>query len=214
MDRRGCFITFEGIEGVGKSTQATRLADWLDGQGREVVRTREPGGAPLAERIRDLLKNAPHGSVPASSELLLIFAARAAHAEALLRPALEQGQWVVCDRFVDASVAYQGAGRRLGRERVQALADWLVPDLVPDLTLLLDLPLDVASDRLDGRGERDRFEQENNHFFERVREAYLALAKREPRRVHVIDASGTVDAVAARCRAVVSKYLDGGAHAG
>lgn len=214
MDRRGCFITFEGIEGVGKSTQATRLADWLDGQGREVVRTREPGGAPLAERIRDLLKNAPHGSVPASSELLLIFAARAAHAEALLRPALEQGQWVVCDRFVDASVAYQGAGRRLGRERVQALADWLVPDLVPDLTLLLDLPLDVASDRLDGRGERDRFEQENNHFFERVREAYLALAKREPRRVHVIDASGTVDAVAARCRAVVSNYLDGGTHAG
>lgn len=209
MAGRGRFITFEGIEGVGKSTQVTRLAEWLAGQGRDVVRTREPGGAPLAERIRELLKDAPRGSVPATSELLLIFAARAAHAEALLRPALERGQWVVCDRFVDASIAYQGAGRRLGRERVESLAGWLVPDLVPDLTLVLDLPQCVASERLDARGERDRFEQENDHFFERVREAYLELAEREPQRVRIVDATGTVDEVAGRCRALVGARLCG-----
>ncbi len=207
MSARGRFITFEGVEGVGKSTQVQRLADWLAGQGRDVVRTREPGGAPLAEKVRELLKQSPHGSIPATSELLLIFAARAAHAEALLRPTLERGQWVVCDRFVDASIAYQGAGRGLGRERVEALAEWLVPDLVPDLTLVLDLPIDAGFERLDARGERDRFEQEDGVFFRRVRDAYLELADREPRRVHIVDARGTVEEVAQRCRDVVAAHL-------
>ena len=211
MTPRGRFITFEGVEGVGKSTQIQHLADWLMRRGRDVVRTREPGGAPLAEKVRELLKQSPHGSVPAASELLLIFAARAAHAEALLRPALASGQWVVCDRFVDASIAYQGAGRGLGRERVEALADWVVPDLVPDLTLVLDLPIDTAFERLDARGERDRFEQEDGVFFRRVREAYLELAEREPRRVHIVDAGGTVKEVAQRCRGIVASYLPGAA---
>jgi len=209
MSARGRFITFEGVEGVGKSTQVQRLADWLTGQGRDVVRTREPGGAPLAENVRKLLKQSPHGSIPATSELLLIFAARAAHADALLRPALLRGQWIVCDRFVDASIAYQGAGRGLGRERVEALAEWLVPDLVPDLTLVLDLPIDAAFQRLDARGERDRFEQEDGVFFRRVREAYLELADREPDRVRIVDASGTEEEVARRCRDLVAASLPG-----
>jgi len=204
---RGRFITFEGVEGVGKSTQVQHLADWLAEQGRDVVRTREPGGAPLAEKVRDLLKQSPHGSIPATSELLLIFAARAAHANELLRPALVHGQWVVCDRFVDASIAYQGAGRGLGRERIEALAEWLVPDLVPDLTLVLDLPIETAFERLDARGERDRFEQEDGVFFRRVSAAYRELAEREPHRVHIIDARGTEEEVAQRCRDIVKTYL-------
>ncbi|HYW76977.1 MAG TPA: dTMP kinase [Gammaproteobacteria bacterium] len=209
MTARGRLITFEGVEGVGKSTQVQRLADWLAEQGRDVVCTREPGGAPLAEKVRELLKQSPHGSIPATSELLLIFAARVAHADALLRPALARGQWVVCDRFVDASIAYQGAGRGLGRERVENLAEWLVPDLVPDLTLVLDLPIDAAFERLDARGERDRFEQEDGVFFRRVREAYLEQAGREPHRVHIVNASGAVDEVARRCRDIVAAHLTG-----
>ncbi|MGA7966697.1 MAG: dTMP kinase [Gammaproteobacteria bacterium] len=208
MTTRGKFITFEGVEGVGKSTQVERLAATLREQGRNVVCTREPGGALLAEAVRDLLKHSPRGTVTPSAELLLIFAARSAHAEALLRPALAAGNWVVCDRFVDASIAYQGAGRELGRERVTELAAWIVPDLVPDLTLVLDLPLELAFERLDARGARDRFEQEDPAFFERVRNAYLEQAEREPRRVHIVDATGEVDAVAERCRAVVKECLD------
>jgi len=208
MTTRGKFITLEGIEGVGKSTQAGLLAEALRARGHEVVCTREPGGAPLAEAVRDLLKHSPRDAVTPIAELLLIFAARAAHADALLRPALAAGKWVVCDRFVDASVAYQGAGRELGRERVDELAAWVVPDLVPDLTLVLDLPLEPAFERLDGRGERDRFEQEDDAFFERVRRAYVELADREPRRVHLVDATGDVDAVAARCLDVVERELE------
>lgn len=207
MTTRGKFITFEGVEGVGKSTQVERLAATLREQGRNVVCTREPGGAPLAESVRDLLKHSPREAVTPSAELLLIFAARSAHADALLRPALAAGDWVVCDRFVDASIAYQGAGRELGRERVMDLADWIVPDLVPDLTLVLDLPLELAFERLDARGARDRFEQEDPSFFKRVRNAYLEQAAREPRRVHIVDAAGEVDAVAERCRAVVKECL-------
>lgn len=207
MTPRGKFITFEGIEGVGKSTQVKRLAAALREQGRSVVSTREPGGAPLAEAVRDLLKHSPREAVTPSAELLLIFAARAAHAETLLRPALAAGTWVVCDRFVDASIAYQGAGRSLGRERVTELAAWIVPDLVPDLTLVLDLPLELAFERLDARGTRDRFEQEDPAFFERVRNAYLEQARREPRRVHIVDATGEVDMVTERCRVVVEGHL-------
>lgn len=209
MTARGKFITLEGIEGVGKSTQAKRLAEALKTRGHDVVCTREPGGAPLAEAVRELLKHSPREAVTPVAELLLIFAARAAHADALLRPALAAGKWVVCDRFVDASVAYQGAGRGLGRERINELAAWVVPDLVPDLTLVLDLPRKEAFDRLDGRGARDRFEREDGAFFERVRNAYLELARDEPGRVHAVDATGGVDEVAARCLALVEVHLEG-----
>jgi len=200
---RGKFITFEGIEGVGKSTQVRRLAEWLREGKRHVLETREPGGAPTAEAIRTVLKESEAGTVPPESELLLIFAARAAHVQTLLRPALENGRWVVCDRFVDASYAYQGAGRGLGAARVAELAAWIVPDLMPDLTLVLDLPVSEALARMRGRGERDRFEQEADGFFRRVRDCYLARAAAEPERMRVIDASGEPAEVAARCRAAV-----------
>lgn len=206
---RGRFITLEGIEGVGKSTQVAFLAAWLRDQGHEVVATREPGGAPVAEAIRQLLKTSPQGSISPESELLLIFAARAAHAATLLRPALATGQWVVCDRFVDASFAYQGAGRGLEQARIAELAAWIVPDLVPDLTLVLDLPVPVALARTDGRGQRDRFECETEAFFTRVRNGYLARAASDPARMRVIDAAGTVDDVAARCRAAAADWYAG-----
>ena len=203
MAKRGRFITLEGIEGVGKSTQAAQLVAWLERQGLEVVQTREPGGAPAAESIRRLLKNSPPGAITPEAELLLIFAARAIHAELMLRPNLAAGRWVVCDRFVDASFAYQGAGRDLGKAQVAALAEWLVPDLEPDLTLVLDLSLKEASARLRGRGERDRFEQEDTVFFRRVRDCYLSRAEAEPERMQVVDADGSPDEVGSRCRALL-----------
>ncbi len=208
MTERGRFITLEGVEGVGKSTQATLLADWLEGQGIALVRSREPGGTAVAEAIRDLLKHSPVDSISAETELLLIFAARSSHAETVLRPELSAGRWVLCDRYLDASYAYQGAGRGLGDARVAALADWLVPDLRPDLTLLLDLPVDEALARLSGRGEHDRFEHENGDFFARVRKGYLARAANEPERIKRVDADGTPEEVQARCRAFVEPLLN------
>lgn len=207
MAVRGKFITLEGIEGVGKSTQLERLAAWLEALGVAVVKTREPGGTPAAEAVRRLLKDSPAGSLSAEAELLLIFAARAAHAALVLRPALAAGRWVLCDRFVDASFAYQGAGRGLGEQRVEELASWLVPDLRPDLTLLLDLAPGDAARRLRERGSRDRFEHEDGVFFERVRACYLARASAEPDRLHVIDAVGTEEEVEVRCRAQIEPWL-------
>lgn len=208
MADRGRFITLEGIEGVGKSTQAALLSDWLEERGIALVRSREPGGTPAAEAIRDLLKRSPVDSISAETELLLIFAARASHAEYLLRPALASGRWVLCDRYLDASYAYQGAGRGLGETRIASLADWLVPDLTPDLTLLLDLPVDEALARLPARGAHDRFEREDGDFFRRVRDAYLVRAAKEPERVKRVDASGTPEEVQARCRACITPLLE------
>lgn len=203
MSERGRFITLEGIEGVGKSTQAAMLADWLENKGIEVVRSREPGGTPTAERIRALLKDVSVGEMSAEAELLLMFAARAEHAGALLRPALEAGRWVVCDRFVDASHAYQGHARGLGEQRVTTLADWLVPDLRPDLTLWLDMPLEAALERAGKRGSRDRFERESVGFFRRVQAGYEACAKRDPHRFQRVAAEGSPEAVQTRCRELV-----------
>jgi dTMP kinase len=211
MNARGRFITLEGIEGVGKSTQATLLADWLEGEGVSVARTREPGGTPTAEAIRRLLKESADDAIAPETELLLIFAARAEHAQKRLRPALDAGQWIVCDRFVDASFAYQGGGRGLDKARVAALADWLVADLKPDLTLWLDLPMEMALARIGGRGTRDRFERENVEFFRRVRAAYRQRAEAEPARIKPIDASGAPETVQERCRAAVAPLLNGSA---
>ncbi|MGH8162125.1 MAG: dTMP kinase [Gammaproteobacteria bacterium] len=208
MSLRGRFVTLEGIEGVGKSTQAALLADWFEGQGRSVLRTREPGGTPTAEAIRKLLKQSSGDEISAEAELLLIFAARTMHAAKRLRPALTAGHWVVCDRFVDASFAYQGAGRGLGAARVAGLAEWLVPDLTPDATLWLDLPVDVALRRLAGRGERDRFEREDRDFFRRVRDGYAECATREPGRFLRVNAEGSPETVQARCRELVERLLD------
>ena len=161
----GKFITFEGIEGVGKSTNIEHFVNAVKEAGHKVVVTREPGGTAIAERIRDIV--AEHGDevIPDVAELLLIFAARAIHIENLIRPALEAGTWVVCDRFTDSSRAYQGGGRGLPQQDIEQLANWVHSDLTPDLTILLDAPVDTGLDRAGKRGDPDRFETETSRFF-------------------------------------------------
>jgi dTMP kinase len=195
---RGKFITIEGSEGVGKTTQIAALRDALQERGLEVVVTREPGGTPRAERIRELLLTPTDEPMPMSCELLLMFAARATHIENLIRPALERGAWVVCDRFTDATYAYQGGGRGVRREEIANLERFVQAELRPDLTLLLDAPIEIGAARAaarDGEGERDRFEQERQDFFERVRNAYLERARSQPGRFAVIDATADRESV-------------------
>ncbi len=188
--RRGRFITLEGGEGAGKTTAAAWVLEWLQGAGREVVRTREPGGTSAAEKVRQILLDPDTGELEPMTELLLMFSARAENLARIIRPALEAGQDVLCDRFTDASRAYQGGGRRLGMHLVDRLANIVHPDLQPDLTLLLDVPVAVGLERVGRRGgQRDRFEQSRQDFLERVRAAYLAQARLEPERIVVIDAS-------------------------
>jgi dTMP kinase len=206
----GRFITFEGGEGAGKSTQLGRAAEWLRGQGVEVTVTREPGGTRRAERLRTLLLERNEEPMPQSCELLLMFAARATHLENLVRPALRRGAWVLCDRFTDATYAYQGGGRGLPDAQIDALVRIVHPDLQPDLTLILDLPVEAGlarAARRNGADGADRFEVEQRDFFERVRSSYLERARREPRRCHVVDASGTVDDVADSIRADIALLL-------
>jgi len=189
VSARGKFITVEGIEGVGKSTNMDFVASVLTAQGNKVVRSREPGGTPLAERVRDLLLAHGDEVLGATAELLLFFAARSLNVNNLIRPALARGEWVLCDRFTDASRAYQGAGRGIDRQRIEILADWVEDEVRPDLTLLLDAPVEVGLARASRRGAADRMESERVDFYERVRAAYLELARTEPERVVVIDAS-------------------------
>lgn len=195
MKARGRFITVEGGEGVGKSTNIRFLEELLEARGIAVTTTREPGGTPLAERIRGLLLEHGDEAMPDTAELLLFFAARALNIENLVRPALAAGTWVICDRFTDATRAYQGAGRGLARERIEMLADWVHGDLDPDLTVLLDAPAGIGMGRAGRRGAADRMESEQAAFHERVREAYLDLAAAEPGRFAVIDASRPLDEV-------------------
>lgn len=202
-NQRGRFITVEGIEGVGKSTNLGFVANELRRAGHAVVETREPGGTSLGERVRELLLS-PETQLAPLTELLLMFAARAAHLDEVIRPALSSGKWVVCDRFTDASRAYQGGGRGLPASAINTLAELVQGELRPDLTLLLDVPLDVSAERQAGRGQRDRFEQESVDFFQRVRQAYLDLAAHDPRRIRLIDASRPLAAVQADIRQVLS----------
>lgn len=208
---RGRFITFEGGEGVGKSTQVVRLADWLRAGGRDVVLTREPGGTPRAEQLRRMLLERGEEPMPDSCELLLMFAARATHLDNLVRPALERGSWVLCDRFTDATYAYQGGGRGVAETRIDALVEIVHGGFEPDLTVLLDAPVATgmarAHQRNGGEGP-DRFETERQEFFERVRAVYLARARRYPSRVRVVEAGGTVEAVEAAVRRLVAPLLE------
>lgn len=193
---RGRLITLEGGEGAGKTTAMRTISAWLEARGREAIITREPGGTAAAERIRDLLLDPATGPLTPMSELLLMFAAREENLARVIRPALERGTDVVSDRFTDASRAYQGAGRQLGEAAVDTLAGLVHPDLQPDLTLLLDVPVAVGMERIRGRGgEPDRMEQSRPDFLERVRQAYLAQARREPQRFAVIDASRPLEEV-------------------
>jgi dTMP kinase len=195
---RGRFITLEGIEGCGKSTQIPLLKAWLEARGITVTATREPGGTPLAERIRELVLSASTEAVPAESELLLMFAARATHITNLIRPTLERGEWVLCDRFTDASFAYQGAGRGIAEEHIRSLQFQVQGELQPDLTLLIDVPVALGLRRAQARrGEavRDRFEREQEEFFTRVRDCFLARARAEPQRIKVVDGNQPIEAV-------------------
>jgi dTMP kinase len=193
----GRFLTLEGIEGAGKSTIAKYVAEWLAGQGIAVRLTREPGGTPLAERVRQIVLERGEEPLSAVTETLLMFAARALHVENVITPALGEGQWVICDRFTDATRAYQGSGRGVDTGLIDALARAVHPQLRPHCTLLLDLPVatGLARARERGGGSRDRFEAETVGFFERVRAGYLALAREEPGRIHVIDAAAPLGEV-------------------
>lgn len=203
---RGCFISVEGGEGAGKSTNIAALVDHLRAAGLEVELTREPGGTPLAEEIRTLLLAPREETMAPLAELLLMFAARAQHLEALVEPSLRAGRWVVCDRFTDATYAYQGGGRQLDGAAIDALAAVVHPGLWPDLTLYLDLAPAAGMVRMAQRGGApDRIETESVAFFERVRAAYLARARREPQRFRIIDAGRPL----ARVQADVLSAVDG-----
>ncbi|MFK8029688.1 MAG: dTMP kinase [Gammaproteobacteria bacterium] len=200
--QRGAFISLEGIEGAGKSTCVPSIEQWVATQAAEVVKTREPGGTPLAEVIRNIVLgigvDASVEAPTSDTETLLMFASRAQHLDEVVRPALARGAWVICDRFTDATLAYQGAARELGMERIYALAEWVHGSLWPDLTLLFDVSVETGLARASQRGAKDRIEQERQEFFRRARDGYLELAQRFPDRVRVIDAEQSMEDVAAQ----------------
>ncbi|MBK3758489.1 dTMP kinase [Stutzerimonas frequens] len=204
---KGLFVTLEGPEGAGKSTNREYLADRLRAGGLDVVLTREPGGTPLAERIRDLLLTPADEPMAVDTELLLVFAARAQHLAQVIRPALARGAVVLCDRFTDATYAYQGGGRGLPLERIAQLETFVQGDLRPDLTLIFDLPVEVGLARAAARGRLDRFEQEGIRFFEAVRSAYLQHAEAAPSRYRVLDAGQPLSAVQRDVEALIPELL-------
>jgi dTMP kinase len=204
LSRTGRFITLEGIEGAGKSTIARYVKESLEARGLSAMLTREPGGTPLAERVRELVLKPDGEALAPVPELLLMFAARSIHVTNLIRPALARGEWVICDRFTDATRAYQGAGRGVEAGSIESLAQLVHADLVPDLTVLLDLPVSVGLARAQARrGPADRFEQERVPFFERVRARYLQLAHAEPGRFCVVDAGRDLPQVQASVAAAL-----------
>lgn len=207
MIKRGKFVSVEGIEGVGKSSNIVSLVSHIENAGYEVVTTREPGGTPLAEDIRGLLKDRGDESIPEIAELLLMFAARSLNVNNVILPALDAGHWVVCDRFTDSSRAYQGGGRGLPMETIDQIAEWVHGATWPDLTVLLDAPVEIGLERANNRGAPDRFEREKHEFFGRVRDCYLKLAAREPERFAVIDTTQSREEVNAQVIALLDKLL-------
>lgn len=203
---RGKFITLEGLEGVGKTTNRTYVESVLVKAGIEFTGTREPGGTPIGEQLRDLVLHG-RASMQAETELLLMAASRVEHVAQVIEPALARGHWVLCDRFLDASIAYQGAGRELGTERVAALHEMMGVTLKPDLTLLLDMPVEDGLKRMAARGEPDRIEREALAFFERARAAYLQRSVDDPERVKVIDASRSLEQVQASVMVALQPLL-------
>ena len=204
----GLFITLEGPEGAGKSTNREYLAERLRAAGIEVLLTREPGGTPLAERIREVLLAPIDEVMNPDTELLLVFAARAQHLAQVIRPALARGEVVLCDRFTDATYAYQGGGRGLPQARIATLEQFVQGDLRPDLTLVFDLPVDIGLQRAAARGRLDRFEQEQRGFFEAVRQAYLQRARAEPARYRLLDAAQPLAGVQAAIDALLPQLLE------
>jgi len=200
----GKFISFEGIDGAGKSTHIGFVAEFLASHGKTVVSSREPGGTEVGEKLRALLL---HEKMHLETETLLMFASRREHIAQVIEPALARGDWVISDRFTDASFAYQGGGRGLEREKMEALERWVHPHLQPDLTLLFDVPLDVARARLDATRELDKFEQEKADFFAACREEYLRRAAQFPQRITVIDSTKTIAQTRARLTEILEKLL-------
>jgi len=204
---RGRFITLEGGEGAGKSTNLEYIQRRLEAADVPVQVTREPGGTPLGETMREVLLNPEHAAMSSDAELLLMFAARAQHLHHVILPALEKGSWVLCDRFTDATYAYQGGGRGIATGRIRVLEDWLQQGFQPDMTLLFDLPVELGMKRAGKRGALDRFEQEQKVFFEQVREAYLDRARQDPGRFRIIDASQKLLAVQKQLDNVIEELV-------
>lgn len=205
--KRGLFLTLEGVDGAGKSTHVQWMVDTLASRGVTVLCTREPGGTPIGEKLRELLL---HEQMTLECETLLMFAARAEHVRSVIEPALASGSWVVCDRFTDATFAYQGGGRELGTAKIEALERWVHPDLQPDVTWLFDVPLEVARERLNRTREKDRFEQEADSFFLRTRQVYLDRAASQAQRFRVVDSTQPIDEI----RSELSQQLDQLIHVG
>ncbi|MRV76261.1 dTMP kinase [Duganella sp. FT92W] len=198
--QRGKFITFEGIDGAGKSTHIQFVSDCLRARGIDLVSSREPGGTPLGEKLRELVLHEP---MHLETEALLMFASRREHVAQVIAPALARGAWVISDRFTDASFAYQGGGRGLDRAKLEALEQWVHPDLQPDLTFLFDVPLEVARARLDATRDLDKFEQEQADFFNATRNEYLRRAAQFPQRFRVIDSSRSIPEIREQLQAIV-----------
>ena len=197
----GKFITFEGIDGAGKSTHLAYVADLLRARGRQVVVTREPGGTPLGEKLRELLLRE---KMHLETEALLMFASRREHLAQVIEPALQRGEWVISDRFTDATFAYQGGGRKLPLDKLETLERWVHPHLQPDLTLLFDVPLDVARQRLDATRTLDKFEQEREDFFLATRDEYLRRAAQFPARFRVIDSTRPIGAIQEELQQIIA----------
>jgi dTMP kinase len=204
------FISVEGMDGAGKTSVMATIQAWIEAQQRTVLLTREPGGTPMAEAIRDVLLTPNDEVMDVDTELLLMMAARNQHVKTKIQPALSAGRWVVSDRFFDASYAYQGYGRGMSTARIEALHSWAIADFKPNLTIMLDLPVAVGKARVAGRGEAEtRFEQEQMAFFERVRTGYLARAAAEPERIRIVDATQTPEAVQQAVRDVLQHMFGG-----
>ncbi len=205
--KRGLFLTLEGVDGAGKSTHVQWLVDTLAALGQPVLCTREPGGTPIGEKLRTLLL---HEAMTLECETLLMFAARAEHVRTVIEPALAAGTWVVCDRFTDATFAYQGGGRELGTTRIDALERWVHPELQPDITWLFDVPLEVARERLNRTRDKDRFEQEADAFFLRTRQIYLERASQQAHRFRVVDSTQPIDSIRVQLNRELVRLVDTG----
>lgn len=205
---RGRFITIEGTEGVGKTTNIAFIKQWLDDNKISFVSTREPGGTPLAEEIRQLLLSNREEQVCSKAELLMMFAGRAQHIDKVIEPELDKGHWVLCDRFTDATYAYQGAGREMGDELIASLETMVQGSMRPDLTLLLDVPVELGLERAGKRSQPDRFELEKTDFFNRVRQAYLTMAKNNPQRYKIIDAAQALEDVQQQISNTLNNFLE------
>jgi len=202
----GKFITIEGVEGAGKSTQLAFIKSYLAEQGKDFIVTREPGGTPLGETIRELLLSPSDDAMSVDTELLLMFAARAEHVHKVIKPALAAGKWVISDRFTDATFAYQGGGRGIETSRIESLADWTLLGLKPDLTFLFDLPVEIGQQRVLERNQgQDRFEQEKVDFFEKIRHCYLQRAHAEPQRIKIIDSSRSIAEIQQQLTVILNK---------